>query len=74
LVPWRLAFLVHHLYRWASSVPLTDSDDVLQVNWCELSISNSHYGLERGIYPASAFAILNASGPIHFSLSPVKAV
>jgi hypothetical protein len=31
----------HHLYRWANSVPLTDSDDALKVNWCELTISDA---------------------------------
>ncbi len=31
----------HHLYRWANSVPLTDSDDALKVNWCELTITDA---------------------------------
>ena len=31
----------HHLYRWANGVPLTDSDDALKVNWCELTITDS---------------------------------
>jgi hypothetical protein len=30
----------HHLYRWANGVPLTDSDDALKVNWCELTITD----------------------------------
>jgi len=30
----------HHQYRWANHVPLTDSDEALQVNWCELTITN----------------------------------
>jgi hypothetical protein len=30
----------HHQYRWASEVPLTDSQDTLKVNWCELTITN----------------------------------
>ena len=30
----------HHLYRWANGVPLTDSDDALKVNWCELAITD----------------------------------
>jgi hypothetical protein len=31
----------HHLYRWANSVPLTDSDDALKVNWCELTTTDA---------------------------------
>jgi hypothetical protein len=31
----------HHQYRWASQVPLTDSDDALKVNWCELTITDA---------------------------------
>lgn len=30
----------HHQYRWANGVPLTDSDDALKVNWCEVTITN----------------------------------
>ena len=30
----------HHLYRWANGVPLTDRDDALKVNWCELTITD----------------------------------
>lgn len=30
----------HHRYRWANGVPLTDSDDALKVNWCELTITD----------------------------------
>jgi hypothetical protein len=30
----------HHLYRWANGVPLTDNDDALKVNWCELTITD----------------------------------
>lgn len=30
----------HHHYRWANQVPLTDSDDALKVNWCELTITD----------------------------------
>jgi len=30
----------HHQYRWANRVPLTDSDDALKVNWCELTITD----------------------------------
>ena len=30
----------HHQYRWANGVPLTDSEDALKVNWCEVTISN----------------------------------
>lgn len=30
----------HHHYRWANGVPLTDSDDALKVNWCELTVTN----------------------------------
>ena len=30
----------HHQYRWANAVPLTDSDDALQVNWCELTVTD----------------------------------
>lgn len=31
----------HHLYRWANGVPLTDSDDALHVNWCEVTITDA---------------------------------
>lgn len=31
----------HHHYRWAKGVPLTDSDDALKVNWCELTITDA---------------------------------
>jgi hypothetical protein len=31
----------HHQYRWANEAPLTDSDDALKVNWCELTITNA---------------------------------
>jgi hypothetical protein len=30
----------HHLYRWAKGVPLTDGDDALKVNWCELTLTD----------------------------------
>ena len=30
----------HHHYRWANGVPLTDSDDALKVNWCELTLTD----------------------------------
>jgi SRSO17 transposase len=31
----------HHHYRWANGVPLTDSQDALKVNWCELTITDA---------------------------------
>ena len=31
----------HHQYRWANGVPLTDSDDALKVNWCELTLTDA---------------------------------
>jgi len=31
----------HHCYRWANGVPLTDSDDALKVNWCEVTITDA---------------------------------
>jgi hypothetical protein len=31
----------NHQYRWANNVPLTDSEDALKVNWCELTITNA---------------------------------
>ena len=31
----------HHQYRWANQVPLTESDDALKVNWCELTVTNA---------------------------------
>jgi hypothetical protein len=31
----------HHQYRWANGVPLTESQDALKVNWCELRITNA---------------------------------
>jgi hypothetical protein len=30
----------HHHYRWAHHVPLTDGDDALKVNWCEVTITD----------------------------------
>jgi hypothetical protein len=30
-----------HQYRWANGVPLTDSEDALKVNWCELSVTDA---------------------------------
>jgi len=30
-----------HHYRWANGVPLTDSDEALKVNWCELTITDA---------------------------------
>ncbi len=30
----------HHQYRWANGVPLTDRDDALNVNWCELTVTD----------------------------------
>jgi len=30
-----------HHYRWANGVPMTDSQDALKVNWCELTITNA---------------------------------
>ena len=29
-----------HVYRWAHAVPLTDSDDALPVNWCDVTVTN----------------------------------
>jgi hypothetical protein len=31
----------HHRYRWAQGVPLTDQDDALKVNWCELTVTDA---------------------------------
>jgi hypothetical protein len=31
----------HHQYRWANGVPLTDSDDALQVNWCDVTVTDA---------------------------------
>jgi hypothetical protein len=30
-----------HHYRWANAVPLTDSEDALKVNWCELTVTDA---------------------------------
>ena len=30
----------HEHYRWANHVPLTDSDEALKVNWCELTVTD----------------------------------
>lgn len=30
----------HHQYRWANQVPLTDSEDALLVNWCEVTVTD----------------------------------
>jgi len=30
----------HHQYRWAQSVPLTDSNDAVKVNWCEVTVTD----------------------------------
>ncbi len=32
----------HHQYRWANGAPLTDSDDALKVNWCEVTITDAN--------------------------------
>jgi hypothetical protein len=31
----------HHQYRWVNGVPLTDSDDALKTNWCEVTITHA---------------------------------
>ncbi len=31
----------YHRYRWANGVPLADGEDALQVNWCELTVTDS---------------------------------
>jgi hypothetical protein len=31
----------HHQYRWANGVPLTEGEDALKVNWCELTITDA---------------------------------
>jgi hypothetical protein len=31
----------HHHYRWANAVPLTDREDALKVNWCELTVTDA---------------------------------
>lgn len=30
----------HYQYRWANNVPLTDSEEALKVNWCELTVTD----------------------------------
>jgi hypothetical protein len=30
-----------HQYRWANDVPLTDNDNALKVNWCEVTITDA---------------------------------
>lgn len=30
----------HHEYRWANGVPLTEGQDALKVNWCELTVTD----------------------------------
>jgi hypothetical protein len=31
----------YHHYRWANQMPLTDSEDALKVNWCELTVTDA---------------------------------
>jgi len=31
----------HHQYRWANGVPLTEGDDALKVNWCEVTVTDA---------------------------------
>jgi len=31
----------HHHYRRANHVPLTDSEDALKVNWCDLTVTDA---------------------------------
>jgi hypothetical protein len=31
----------HHQYRWANGVPLTDSDEALKVNWCDVTVTDA---------------------------------
>lgn len=41
----------HHQYHWANGVPLTDSDDALKVNWCELTLPDAEgVGLYRNSF------------------------
>jgi hypothetical protein len=35
----------HHEYRWALGVPLTDSEEALKVNWCEVTIRDGEGAL-----------------------------
>jgi hypothetical protein len=35
----------HHQYRWANGVPLTDSEEALKVNWCEVRITDAEGAL-----------------------------
>jgi hypothetical protein len=30
----------HHQYRWANGVPLTEGEDALKLNWCEVTITD----------------------------------
>ena len=30
----------HHQYRWANTVPLTDSNEALKVNWCDVTVTD----------------------------------
>jgi len=30
----------HHQYRWVNQAPLTDRDDAMKVNWCELTVTD----------------------------------
>ena len=36
---WKGRFRVIHTYRYANGVPLRDTDDAMDVNWCEITIS-----------------------------------
>jgi hypothetical protein len=31
----------HHHYRWANQVPLTEGEEALKVNWCELTVTDA---------------------------------
>jgi hypothetical protein len=56
----------HYHYRWANGVPLTDRDDALKVNWCELTITDAEGAIlyRNGFITDWAITSENVSGLI----------
>ncbi|MGH8058789.1 MAG: ISNCY family transposase [Candidatus Entotheonellia bacterium] len=63
---WNGRFREVHTYRYATSVPLREGEDALEVNWCELTITKETNGT---ILYRNAFATMH-----HLDRSSVESV